>query len=149
MRLRVLCLALLLSLPAGAQDVTQTLDPAQQARYQQLIHELRCLVCQNQTISDSDAPLAKDLRDQVQRQIAEGRSDAEIKQYLTARYGDFVLYKPPVKKTTLLLWAGPFALLLGALVVAIRRMRRRARGAAAPTTVDTQALQRLLDEDRR
>lgn len=149
MRLRVLCLALLLSLPAGAQDVTQTLDPAQQARYQQLIHELRCLVCQNQTISDSDAPLAKDLRDQVQRQIAEGRSDAEIKQYLTARYGDFVLYKPPVKKTTLLLWAGPFALLLGALVVAIRRMRRRARGATAPTTVDTQALQRLLDEDRR
>ncbi|HSW13729.1 MAG TPA: cytochrome c-type biogenesis protein [Solimonas sp.] len=146
MRFAGLLLALLLSLPGFAQD---SLDADQQARYRQMIHELRCLVCQNQTIADSDAPLAQDLRQQVEKQIREGRSDAEIKQYLTARYGDFVLYKPPVKGSTLLLWIGPFLLLAVALVMALRMLRRRGSSAAPTPSVDPQALQRLLDEDKK
>jgi len=146
MRLRLVLAALLLSLPALGQDA---LDAAQQARYRHMIHELRCLVCQNQTIADSDAPLAQDLRTQVEKQIREGRSDAEIKQYLTARYGDFVLYRPPVKASTVLLWAGPFLLLFAALAIALRQLlRRRAKDAPAPA-LDSQALQRLLDEDTK
>lgn len=102
-------------------------DPRQQARYESMINELRCLVCQNQTIADSNAELALDLRDKVAVLIEEGRSDAEIVEYLTARYGDFVLYRPPVQTNTLLLWLGPFLLLLIAGVVLIFTVRRRAQ----------------------
>ena len=102
-------------------------DPQQQERYETLINELRCLVCQNQTIADSNAELALDLRDKVAVLIEEGRSDAEIVEYLTARYGDFVLYRPPVQTNTLLLWLGPFLLLLVAGVVLIFTVRRRAQ----------------------
>lgn len=102
-------------------------DPEQQARYDTLINELRCLVCQNQTIADSNADLALDLRNKVAEQIAAGKSDAEVVDYLTARYGDFVLYRPPVQANTILLWAGPFLLLgIGVVVLAIT-LRRRAR----------------------
>jgi len=151
-------LALLLALPvlapaqppdAPPQTVQATLDAGQQERYRRLVHELRCLVCQNQTIADSNAPLAQDLRSQVERQIAEGRSDDEIRHYMTARYGDFVLYKPPVQRNTVFLWAGPFLLLLGALAIALRQLLRRRDAAAAPAAApDRQALQKLLDEDR-
>lgn len=146
-----LLVAILLALGASLAAHAQPADEAQaEARYRALINELRCLVCQNQTIADSDAPLAADLRQQVRQQIAAGRSDAEIKQYVTARYGDFVLYRPPFKPSTLLLWAGPFVLLLVALAVALRRLLRR-RPAAAPAAPapDPEALRRLLDEDRR
>jgi cytochrome c-type biogenesis protein CcmH len=137
----VLLLALLCG-PALAQENSED------ARYRDLIQELRCLVCQNQNIADSDAPLASDLRQQVKKQIAEGRSDAEIKRYLTDRYGDFVLYKPPLKGSTLLLWIGPFVLLLFALAVALRLLLgRRARPAPAAAP-DPERLRRLLDEDR-
>lgn len=102
-------------------------NPEQQARYETLIKELRCLVCQNQTIADSHAELALDLRDKVATLIAEGRSDEEIIEYLTARYGDFVLYRPPLQSNTLLLWFGPFLLLLVAGVVLIFTVRRRAQ----------------------
>lgn len=141
MRPLLLALALLLSLPLAAQDTDE-------ARYRALIQELRCLVCQNQNIADSDAPLATDLREQVRRQIAEGRSDAEIKQYLVARYGDFVLYKPPLKPSTVLLWAGPFLLLLVALGAALRLLLRRRAAPPAASAPDREALRRLLDEDR-
>lgn len=150
-RIAALGCVLLLSLagfasaqPVAAQQAPLTAE--QEAHYRELIHQLRCLVCQNQTIADSDAPLAQDLRDQVQRQLREGRSDTEIKAYLTARYGDFVLYKPPMKPATFLLWVGPFLLLGLALALALRLMRRRRRTMPA-TNPDPAALKRLLDEE--
>jgi cytochrome c-type biogenesis protein CcmH len=108
------------SLPALA-------DAAFEARLKNLEEELRCLVCQNQTLADSTAPLAEDLRREVRELAQQGKSDAEIKQYLVARYGDFVLYRPPVKPTTWLLWFGPFALLLGGGLVWYGVLRRRQR----------------------
>ena len=100
-------------------------DAALEARLKTLSEELRCLVCQNQTLADSTAPLAEDLRREVGELAVAGKSDAEIKQYLVARYGDFVLYNPPVKATTWLLWFGPFALLAGGAVVWLVILRRR------------------------
>ena len=132
---------------AAAHAQPQSLNTEQTARYDAMIRELRCLVCQNETIADSTAPLAADLRHQVELQIASGKSDAEIKQYLTDRYGDFVLYRPPFKAKTWLLWGGPFAVLLLALFVALRFAR--ARRVAAPVTVDRDAVQRLLDAERK
>lgn len=145
-RLMLVPLLLVASL-AFAQANT---DEALETRYQMFVTELRCLVCQNQTIADSNAPLAKDLRDQVRSQLEAGRSDAEIREYVTARYGDFVLYRPPFKRSTWLLWLAPFVLLLAGIGVALAVVRRRrtvAVGAAA-IPADTQRLQRLLDEER-
>ena len=113
------------------QPAPPPLDAAGQARLRTLSEELRCLVCQNQTLADSHADLAIDLRNQVQELIAAGKANAEIKQYLVERYGDFVLYRPPVQGNTMLLWGGPFALLAGGgLIWAIvqRRSRLAARG---------------------
>src|SRR5207245_11469173 len=86
-------------------------DPALEQRVMTLAAELRCLVCQNQTLADSNAPLAEDLRNQVREKMRQGASDSEIVDYMVARYGDFVLYRPPVKATTLMLWFGPLLLL--------------------------------------
>ena len=135
----------LLSAPLRA-DV-EGLDAQQEARYQQLIAELRCLVCQNQTIAESSAPLAVDLRNQVKSQIVAGRSQTEIVAYLTQRYGDFVLYRPPFKASTALLWIGPFLLLGGGLLWALIFMRRSRGPSAGPAPrVDPEAVQRLLAE---
>jgi cytochrome c-type biogenesis protein CcmH len=90
-----------------------------------LSNELRCLVCQNQTIADSSAPLAEDLRNQVREKMRQGASDSEIINFMVERYGDFVLYRPPVKATTLLLWFGPLLLLATGAAVMLRRVRRR------------------------
>jgi len=139
--------ALLLLLGGVALADVDGLDAQQEARYQALIAELRCLVCQNQTIAESNAPLAVDLRNQVKTQIVAGRSQAEIVGYLTERYGDFVLYRPPFKASTALLWLGPFLLLLGGLVWALRYVRGTRRPAAATEKpVDPEAVQRLLAE---
>ncbi len=110
-------LALLLLLPALAFAEAQPLgdDPAVEARLKALSTELRCLVCQNQTLADSSAPLAEDLRREIRELIAKGMNDKEITDYLVARYGDFVRYRPPVKSQTLLLWVGPTLLLLAGL----------------------------------
>ena len=102
-------------------------DPAVEARMLRLASELRCLVCQNQTIADSNAPLAEDLRRQVREMIARGESDKQIIEFMTQRYGDFVLYRPPLKGTTAALWFGPFALLLGGLTIFVIVLRRRSR----------------------
>jgi cytochrome c-type biogenesis protein CcmH len=102
-------------------------DPALQTRYDALTHQLRCLVCQNETIADSNASLAADLRRELREQIAAGRSDAEILKFMTDRYGDFVLYKPPLEPRTWLLWAAPGLLLLIGVVVAGTVVLRRAR----------------------
>jgi cytochrome c-type biogenesis protein CcmH len=100
-------------------------DPALEQRVMALSAELRCLVCQNQTIADSNAPLAEDLRNQVREKMRQGVSNAEIVDFMVARYGDFVLYRPPLKLTTVLLWFGPLLLLAGGFVVLLRRVLRR------------------------
>ena len=101
-------------------------DPANEARLKHLAVELRCLVCQNQTLADSNAPLAEDLRREVREMIAKNMSDQEIIEFLTARYGDFVLYRPPLKATTTLLWVGPFVLVIVGATALIISLRRRA-----------------------
>ena len=101
-------------------------DPVAEKRLQDLSTELRCLVCQNQTIADSNAELVQDLRREIRGMIKDGKSDKEIIDFMVVRYGDFVLYRPPVKGITLLLWGGPVALMLLGLFVLIRYLRRRA-----------------------
>jgi len=123
-------------------------DPATEERLKALAEELRCLVCQNQTIADSHAPLALDLRNQIRTQIAEGRSDEQIRGYMVERYGDFVLYRPPLKATTVLLWVGPFAL-LGFGIAAFYVIARRRRAAPAPEALPAaraQEIERLLKD---
>lgn len=102
-------------------------DPEQQARYEKLARELRCLVCRSETIADSNAELARDLRRQLRELMAAGKSDQEIMQYMTDRYGDYVLYKPPLAARTVLLWAAPMLLVLGGAVAAIVVIRRKAK----------------------
>jgi cytochrome c-type biogenesis protein CcmH len=131
----------------GTYNADTPADPATEARLKELALELRCLVCQNQTIADSNADLAVDLRRIVRSQILEGKSDGEIKAYLVARYGDFVLYKPPVQGNTTLLWFGPFALLLAGAGVWWMLTRRRATAVAADaiSAEDEQKAKSLLD----
>jgi cytochrome c-type biogenesis protein CcmH len=115
-------------------------DDALDVRLKALENELRCLVCQNQTLADSNAPLAEDLRKEVRDLATGGRSDDEIRAYLVARYGDFVLYKPPVKPTTYVLWFGPFLLLAAGAFAWWMLIRRRSRvtgDAPAPTAAST------------
>ena len=100
-------------------------DPVAEKRLQELSKELRCLVCQNETIADSNAELAVDLRREIRGLIRDGRSDNEILDFMVTRYGDFVLYRPPVKASTLLLWGGPLVLLLGGLFALRNYLRRR------------------------
>lgn len=100
-------------------------DEAVEKRLTAIAEELRCLVCQNESLAGSRADLAEDLRREVRGLIKEGKTDQEVKDFLVSRYGDFVLYKPPVKPTTWLLWAGPFLLLVVGIVVLIRYLRRR------------------------
>jgi cytochrome c-type biogenesis protein CcmH len=106
-------------------------DPALEARVMDLAHKLRCLVCQNQTIAESNAPLAVDLRNQVREQFAAGKNEEAVIDYLVARYGDFVLYLPPFKGITLLLWLGPALLLIGGAGWLAWRLRRRVKEADA------------------
>lgn len=108
-------------------------DPGLQARYDTLIHGFRCLVCQDETVADSDADLAADFRRQIHAMVAAGKSDAEIRDYMVERYGNYVLYKPPVQASTWVLWTGPFILLGIALLTVTLVVRRRARqGDPAP-----------------
>jgi cytochrome c-type biogenesis protein CcmH len=103
-------------------------DPALEARLKAMSQELRCLVCQNSTLADSDAPLAADLRNEIRVQMRAGKSDQEIIDYLVARYGDFVRYRPPVNSNTVLLWFGPFLLLLIGGFVLYRALKKQAGG---------------------
>jgi cytochrome c-type biogenesis protein CcmH len=147
-------LTLALALAAGAAFAQQSApDVAFEARLKLLEADLRCLVCQNQTLADSNAPLAEDLRREVRTLALSGKTDAEIRTFLVARYGDFVLYDPPVKESTWLLWFGPFLLLGGGVVAWLAIVRRRRRqdasaDAGAPaTSADAAARARaLLDE---
>ena len=129
-------LAAALALAAGAALAQPATDQAFEARLKRLEADLRCLVCQNQTLADSNAPLAEDLRREVRELAQAGKSDAEIRAFLVARYGDFVLYKPPVKESTWLLWFGPFLLLGGGLAVWLAIVRRRRRAVPAEAEMD-------------
>jgi cytochrome c-type biogenesis protein CcmH len=146
-RLRALAILglLLATAPAGAVRPDEVLaDPALEARARDLSAELRCMVCQNQSIDDSEAPLARDLRLLLRERLVAGDSDAAIRAYLVARYGDFVLLKPPFKTTTLALWLTPALLLgLGGLLVAVT-LRRRA-GAPLPAALSQSEQAALAD----
>jgi cytochrome c-type biogenesis protein CcmH len=121
----------LLPLIGSAKDATPAADdPVLEARMLRIAAELRCLVCQNQTIADSHADLAQDLRRQVREMLQRGDSDQQITDFMTARYGDFVLYRPPVKATTVLLWFGPALLLVGGLAALGTVLWRRSRMSA-------------------
>jgi cytochrome c-type biogenesis protein CcmH len=123
-------------------------DPALEARARELSKQLRCLVCQNQSIDDSDAELARDLRKVVREQLVAGKSDQEVLEFLTARYGDFVLLKPPVKSATYGLWFGPLAVfLIAAAGLALYLRRRRPAAEAAPLSADERARLARLTAD--
>jgi cytochrome c-type biogenesis protein CcmH len=148
----VLAVALIASIAwATKMEPPPAAGDALDARLKKLETELRCLVCQNQTLADSNADLADDLRREVKALALAGKSDDEIKTYLVARYGDFVLYNPPVKAVTWLLWFGPFAMMIGGGAVWWIVLRRRARSvtpASASNDGEAQARARaLLDED--
>jgi cytochrome c-type biogenesis protein CcmH len=134
-----LALFFLLSTEAGAQT------PQVDARYDRLAHELRCLVCQNQSLAESGADLAEDLKKEVRSLITQVKSDDEIKTFLKSRYGDFILYKPPVQSNTLVLWLGPFAALGVGAIVAALFLRKRASSAQSVPTAQVS----LTEEDRR
>jgi cytochrome c-type biogenesis protein CcmH len=106
---------------------------AQELRFQHLTRELRCPMCQNETLADSNAPIARDLRDQIFRMMQQGKSNDEIKQYLVARYSGFVLYDPPLTAGTWLLWFGPLLILLGGAGVVLMAIRKRSRSTVAAT----------------
>ena len=125
-----LLLALSAALAGAKEALPEAADPALEARMTRITAELRCLVCQNQTIADSNAGLAVDLRRETREMLRQGKSDEEIVAYMTARYGDFVLYRPPLKPTTALLWFGPATMLAIGAAVLLLVLRRRARMAA-------------------
>ena len=137
-------LAVLMACSMGAawanEAAPASADPALEARMMAISSELRCLVCQNQTIADSHAELAVDLRTQVRELLQAGKTNEQITDYMTARYGDFVLYRPPFKAATALLWIGPAAMVLiglGALFLVLRRRSRMAADQFEPEEPDT------------
>ena len=134
--------------PQESKAAPLSADPALEARVLKIAEELRCLVCQNETIAASHADLAKDLRQQIREQLTQGRTQPQILEFMSQRYGDFVLYRPPLQLSTLLLWGGPFALLLlGAIVLVVHIRRRDPQDEPAPLTpAELQRAQRLLDE---
>ena len=131
----------------AAVETYQFSDAEDEIRYQKMIAELRCLVCQNQNLADSNAELAQDLRAKTFEMINAGASNNEIAEFMVARYGDFVLYRPPLKGQTLLLWIGPFGILLIALVVFFITIRRSQSKTKLPTAARAKAAS-LLDEGR-
>jgi len=121
-------------------------DPVLEKRVRDVAHELRCLVCQNQTLADSNAELAVDLRNSIREQLERGASERDVLEFMVARYGDFVLYRPPLKASTIALWAGPFALLgIGAFLLA-RRMRRKRPEAEPLSEAERARVAALLKE---
>ncbi|MBX9716335.1 MAG: cytochrome c-type biogenesis protein CcmH [Burkholderiaceae bacterium] len=131
----------------ATEAVNSAADPVLEARVMAIAEELRCLVCQNETLAASHADLAVDLRQQIRTQLSQGQSERQILDFMVQRYGDFVLYRPALKATTVLLWTGPFVLLLVAgfsLARAIRGRQRQAAIALSPTEVER--ARQLLDE---
>ena len=136
-------LLLVCGLAAGLAAAQE--DPALEKRVHDLSSELRCLVCQNQTLADSSAPLAVDLRNQVREQLKSGKSERDVINFLVARYGDFVLYRPPLQANTVLLWLGPFLLLVAGLALLVWRLRRRRVPEPELSEADRARAARLLE----
>jgi len=147
-RLAVILLALSLAAPALAVQPDEILkDPKLEARARALSQELRCMVCQNQSIDDSDAPLAKDLRVLVRERLTAGDSDSQVIDFLVTRYGEFVLLRPRMTAHTLLLWLAPFAILLVGAIAFLAARRRTAAAAPERLTADEEArINALLDK---
>jgi len=148
-RLLLIALVALAPLAHAADAVPTEKDAVAASRAVKLAEQLRCLVCQNQTIAESNAELAQDLRKQVREQIAAGKTDSEIIEFMTSRYGDFVLYRPPLKATTVLLWAGPALLLVAGFVVLAGVLRKRRAVEEPPPLTDEEheRAARLLASD--
>jgi len=136
--LLALCVGLMAFAAAAKEAAPAAADPVLEKRMLRIASELRCLVCQNQTIADSHADLAQDLRRQVREMIQRGDTDAQIIDYMTARYGDFVLYRPPLRASTALLWFGPGLLLIGGIAGLVVVLRRRSK--MAPDRFDPDEL---------
>lgn len=124
-KLYLLCFVLFATVANAAIETYEFESAQMEANYVKLIKELRCLVCQNQNLADSNADLAKDLRSQTYKMLMQGDSPDQVVDYMVARYGDFVMYRPRLKRSTLLLWLGPFVLLAMVLVLVIRSMRKK------------------------
>ena len=145
---RIVMLVLLIALaPAawGKEAAPVAADPQLEKRVMGLAEELRCLVCQNQTLAESNAPLAVDLRNQIREQLKGGASEQDVIDFMVARYGDFVLYRPPLKASTLALWAGPFLLLALGVIVLVRRLRRRRAPAPQLSDAERARAEKLLE----
>ncbi len=138
-----------LLVPLHAEVIT--VSPEYEQRYSQLLHELRCLVCQNQTVAESSSELANDLRIEVKEMMEHGATNQEILNFMSDRYGDFVLYKPPVKPRTLLLWLGPYLLLIGGVVIVVLMISKRAKitNSSALSEQDEQRIKELLEKDKK
>ena len=145
----LLCMLSFNSYAGVAVDMAK--DPVLEQRMVGLAEKLRCLVCQNESLSSSHAELAEDLRREVRELMQKGMTDQEIKDYLVARYGDFVLYEPPLKSTTLMLWLGPFALLLGGMGLLVFQLRKRRKTVAESvlSADDKERLDSLLNDEKR
>ncbi len=147
----VILLGLLLATIVSAKDAAPLAeDPVVEQRMIHITEELRCLVCQNESLAGSHADLAEDLRREVRGLIREGKSDDEVKEFLVSRYGDFVLYRPPMKATTALLWLGPFVLAIVGLIALILYLRRRSLSVvdAVLNDEDKQRAEALLKENQ-
>lgn len=152
---RTLCSLLTVALMVAAAGPVQARvevhefdDPQQEARYKRLIGELRCLVCQNQNLADSNAELAQDLRQKTYEMIRAGAADQEIIDYMVARYGEFVLYRPPFNRKNLVLWIGPFLILLFGIAVLVSFVRRQRRQPVAFSARDHERAQALLEREK-
>lgn len=145
----LLVFAMASSLASAKEAQPLAADPALEARVMAVAEELRCLVCQNETIAASQADLARDLRAQVRDQLKQGRTPQQVTDFMVARYGEFVLYRPPIRAATVMLWGGPFALLAVALGWLVLRVRRRpAAGDEALTADEARRVRQLLAEER-
>ena len=138
-----------LGLATAQQARPLAADPVLEAQVMQIAEELRCLVCQNEYIAASQADLAVDLRQQIRLKLQQGQSREQIVDFMVQRYGNFVLYKPPLKGSTWLLWGGPFLLLGIALIALAVNIQRRRRSAAPLRSDESERLRRLLDEETR
>lgn len=150
MRLTILLLAALLALPVQASTIEAYPfeNTEQEEKYKNLIEELRCLVCQNQNLAASNAELAQDMRRKTYELVSAGRSEQEVVDYMVQRYGDFVMYRPPLRSSTMLLWIGPFVILIGGIVVLLRFVRRKpALDTDAMSAEDRERAERLLQQE--
>jgi cytochrome c-type biogenesis protein CcmH len=149
----LLVLVLLIAAVVPATAAVEILDfdnPTEEARYKRLIAELRCTVCQNQNLADSNAELARDLRNKVYTMIRDGKTDEEIYAFMVQRYGNYILYRPPLKTSTALLWVGPFLIMGVGVAVLLNVVRRRRRMAAEAVEEDRLARAReLLEQEEK